>query len=500
MPSSQDNSHVDQPRTEIDPPQIVLIRAHYRKQYRAAGFPVGVALVAAYLESKGVPTKIIDLAVQKNWKEALKEHMGGEAPILAGVSFQITQYPEALEIARFIKESYPATKVVFGGSYASSAPRDCITNPDIDVVCCSEGEITAYELLEAFKKGTPLDTIDGIVFQRDDGSVAQTPPRALIEDLNQMPMPAYHMLDLEPYILAEHTSDFTGKKRRCMELITSRGCPYNCIYCHSFFGKKFRGRSPEMVMDEIRYLYLNHRVTEFVIWDDTFTMDVERAKKICDLIIGSGLKIVLQLRGGVRAEQMDEELMAKLKQAGTETMCVGIESAVWRIQKMIRKNLKIKKVEELLALAQKYRITTIGLMMMGFPGETIAEIKENIRWAHRSQLDYNFFSIVTPFPNTELYETAVREGYFSSSGDLDNMHVMIPHMETPEVKSGRLKWLQIQGYIKFYSRPRRLLKLLSSAYIFKTFASSLRDYIKIAATYYGRKLGGQPRISTKANG
>jgi anaerobic magnesium-protoporphyrin IX monomethyl ester cyclase len=473
--------------------KVLLTRAHYRKQYRAAGFPVGLALVASYLESRGITVRMLDLAVQSNWKDALRKEMEEHPPTVVGVSFQITQHEEASQVARFVKQNDASAKVLFGGSYASSAPGYCIRNPDVDVVCCAEGELTTFDLLRAFENGQPLDSVEGIVFRREDGHVVQTPPRPLIEDLDKMPMPAYHLLDLEPYICAEHTSDFTGKKRRCMELITSRGCPYHCIYCHSFFGKKFRGRSPELVVNEISMLHEKYAVSEFVIWDDTFTMDIQRAKDICGLIIRSGMKITLQLRGGVRAEQMDEELMAKLKDAGAETMCVGIESAVWRIQKLIKKNLKIKKVEELLELARKYRITTIGLMMLGFPGESIAEIKESIRWAHSSQLDYTFFSIVTPFPSTELYDMAVREGYYSGSDDLKNMHVMIPHMETQEVKASRLKWLQIQGYLKFYLKPRRLVRLFSSAYIFKTFASSLRDYIKIAASYYGSKLGNQPQ-------
>jgi anaerobic magnesium-protoporphyrin IX monomethyl ester cyclase len=493
MQSYPNDSSASSPLPGKLPSRILLIRAYYRRQFRAAGFPVGVALVASYLESRGVQVRILDLAVQKDWRSALEKEMKENAAPVVGVSFQITQYEEALEIARFIKKDYPATNVIFGGSYASSAPRECIRNPEVDVVCCSEGEFTTLDLLQAFENGRPLDTVEGIVFQRDDGEIVQTPPRALIENLDEMPLPAYHLLDLEPHIRAEHTADFTGKKRRCMELITSRGCPYHCIYCHSFFGKKFRGRSPQHVMDEILLLHREHGVTEFVIWDDTFTMDIQRAKDICDLIIASGIKIVLQLRGGVRPEQMDEELMAKLKEAGAETMCVGIESAVWRIQKLIKKNLKIKKVEELLALAKKYGITSIGLMMMGFPGESIDEIKENTRWARQSQLDYTFFSIVTPFPNTELYELATRKGLFSKSRELKDMHVMIPHMETSEVKSGHLKWLQIQGYLKFYLKSRRLLKLISSAYIFKSFAGSLRDYIKVAASYYGRRLGNQPR-------
>jgi radical SAM superfamily enzyme YgiQ (UPF0313 family) len=290
---------------------------------------------------------------------------------------------------------------------------------------------------------------------------------------------------------AEHTSDFTGKKQRCMELITSRGCPYHCIYCHSFLGKKFRGRSPQHVMNEILLLHDKYRVSEFVIWDDTFTMDVQRAKDICDLIIRSGIKISIQLRGGVRVEQMDEELMAKLKKAGVETMCVGIESAVWRIQTMIRKNLRIRKVEELLNLAAKYNITTIGLMMLGFPGEKVHEIRESIRWAYRSRLDYTFFSIVTPYPGTELYDLALREGYYKREGDFRNMNVMVPHLETTEVKPGVVKWLQIQAYLMFYLRPRRLRKLLSSAYTLKAFAGGLLNYMSVAISYYGRRFSSQ---------
>jgi anaerobic magnesium-protoporphyrin IX monomethyl ester cyclase len=471
--------------------KVLLMRAHYQKHYRAPGFPVGIALIAAYLESNGIPVQMLDLAMHRDWKEALRTEMENHAYSIVGVSFQITQYEEASQISRYVRQNNPAAKIVYGGSFPSAAPKDCISNPDIDVVCRGEGELTLLQLIRAYENSQPLDAIPGIVFRREDGRIVETEPKAQIDNLDLMPLPAYHLFDLEPYICAEHTSDFTGKKYRCMELITSRGCPYHCIYCHSFFGKTFRGRSPQHVMNEILLLHQKHGVTEFVIWDDTFTMDIQRAKDICDLIIQSGIKIAIQLRGGVRVEQMDEELMAKLRQAGVETMCVGIESAVWRVQKMIKKNLKIEKVDVLLDLARKYKITTIGLMMMGFPGESITEIKESIRWAAKSQLDYTFFSIVTPYPGTELYDIAIQKGYYSKDGDFKNMHVMIPHMETSEVKPGRLKWLQIQAYMEFYFRPRRLRKLLSSGYTMKAFFSSLLDYMTVAISYYGRKFSNQ---------
>ena len=471
--------------------RLLLTRAHYEKQYRSPGFPVGIALIASYLESKGIFVRLLDLAVAEDWKGALKQEMERHAYEVVGVSFQITQNKGAFQIAGYLKQNYPGTRVVFGGSFPCSAPHDCLKDPNVDVACCAEGELTMYDLMQAWEHGKPLDMVEGIVFRREDGQIVQTPPRALIEDLDQMPFPAYHLMDLEPYIRAEHTSDFTGRKHRTMELITSRGCPYHCIYCHTIFGKKFRGRSPQHVMDEILLLHDKHQVREFVIWDDTFTMDIERAKAICNLIVGVGLKIALQLRGGVRVERMDEELMAKLNKAGAETMCVGIESAVARIQKLIKKNLSIGKVEGLLDLAEKYRITTIGLMMLGFPGEKLEEMKESIRWAYASKLDYAFFSMVTPYPGTALFDLAVRDGYYIQDGNYDNMNVMIPHMGTSGVTARKVKWLQIQGYLRFYSRPRRLRKLLSSSFTLKAFIRSLGNYVAIAVSYYIKRNGTQ---------
>ena len=430
---------------------------------------------------------MLDLAIAEDWKAALKQEMDQHAHGVVGISFLVTQAAAAFQIASYVKQNYPGTKVVVGGSFPSSAPRDCLKSPDIDVACCGEGELATLDLVRAWEQGRPLDEVDGIVFRRNDGEIVETPPRALIEDLDEMPLPAYHLTDLEPYIRAEHASDFTKQKCRSMELITSRGCPYRCIYCHTIFGKKFRGRSAQQVMNEILLLYSKYQVREFVIWDDTFTMDVQRTKAICDLILGAGIKIHLQLRGGVRVERMDEELMAKLKLSGTETMCVGVESAVDRIQKLIQKNLSIRKVDEFLDLAEKYEITTIGLMMLGFPGEKLEEVKESIRWASASKLNYAFFSMVTPYPATALYDIAIREGYFVKDDNFESMHVMNPHMEMPELPSKRLKWLQIQGYLRFYCRPRRLRYLLSSTRTAKNFISSLANYVAIAASYLRSK-------------
>lgn len=464
--------------------KLLLTRAYDDKQKRSPGFPVGIALIASHLESQGVFVRILDLAMAQDWEAALKAEMDQYAFEVVGVSFMITQAAAAFNIARHLKQNYPGTKIVAGGAFPSSAPQECMQNPDFDVACCGEGELTALDLMRAWEQGRPLDTVEGIAFRREDGQIVRTPPRPVIDDLNRMPLPAYHLMDLEPYIRAEQVSEFTGQFHRSMELSTSRGCPYLCIYYHPIFGKKFRGRSPENVMNDILLLHNKYQVREFVIWDDTFTMDVQRAKAICDLIVAAGLKIHLQLRGGVRVERMDEELMSKLKMAGAETMAVGVESAVARIQKLIKKNLSIRKVDDFLDLAEKYRMTTIGLMMLGFPGETMAEARQSIRWACASKLHYTFFSLVTPYPGTALYDLAVREGYYAGNENYAQMNVMVPHMETPEIPSRKLKWLQIQGYLKFYLRPRRLRYLFSSSFGARDFIRDLANYTATAAGYF----------------
>jgi anaerobic magnesium-protoporphyrin IX monomethyl ester cyclase len=470
--------------------KLLLTRAYDEKQQRSPGFPVGIALIAAYLESQGVFVRVLDLAVAADWQLALKSEMERHAFDAVGVSFIITQTAAAFQIARFLKQNYPGVKTVAGGSFPSCAPLECLKNPDFDVACCGEGEETALELMRAWDEGRPLDTVEGIAFRREDGQAVQNPPRPPLLDLDRMPLPAYHLLNLDPYINAERASDFTGQLHRSMELITSRGCPYQCIYCHTIFGKKFRGRSAQNVLNDILLLHDKYGVREFVIWDDTFTMDIERAKKICDLIVEAGLKIHLQLRGGVRVERMDDELMSKLTAAGAETMCVGVESAVPRIQKLMKKNLDVRKVDTFLDLAEKYRVTTIGLLMLGFPGETLAEVRETIRWTCDSKLHYTFFSLVTPFPGTALYDMAVREGYYEGNQNYSEMNVMVPHMQLPGLPPKKLKWLQIQGYLRFYLRPRRLKYLLSSTFTAKDFLRSLANYVATAAGYF-RKSGAE---------
>ena len=158
------------------------------------------------------------------------------------------------------------------------------------------------------------------------GFFLRTAPRPPIEDVDSIPLPAYELLDLDRYAVAE-SARHTPKYKRAIQIFTSRGCPWRCTYCHDLFGKKFHPRSPGNVFREIELLYHDFAIREFMIEDDIFNFDMDRAKKICDLIIESDMEIALQFGNGVRLERLDEELIQKLAAAGTHHMCIAIESA-----------------------------------------------------------------------------------------------------------------------------------------------------------------------------
>ncbi len=256
--------------------------------------------------------------------------------------------------------------VVFGGQHPTIVTEEVLRQDYCDFVCVGEGEETFGDFLEVFASGGDLTQV---------GPRIQGPRRELrrstlrdrqIEDVDSIPMPAYHLLDMDRYAEAE-TGRYTPKYKRAIQIFTSRGCPWHCTYCHDLFGKKFRGRSPENVLAEMRLLYDRYRIQEFMIEDDIFNFDMDRAKRICDLIVEQGLQIALQFGNGVRLERMDEELVRKLAAAGTHHVSIAIESASPRVQSLSRKNLKLHMVNDVVRWTRKYRINTLGFFMIGFP-------------------------------------------------------------------------------------------------------------------------------------
>ncbi len=440
------------------PLKILLIRPKSVYADVVAGIPIGIALLASVAEQKGHKVRILDIGLEPDPARSLEKVFEESEYAVAGLSCMSVEFLGGLETARSIRRLSPATHVIFGGQHPTIMPEQVMKSECIDSICIGEGEDVWSEFLDRISAGGDLEGVPGLWFRRD-GEIHRNLPRNAYVDVDSVPMPAYHLLDIERYFDIDFVR-FPTVDRHAIQLFTSRGCPYRCIYCHDLFGKKFRGRKPELVWEEMKFLHDTYGIREFMIEDDIFNMDLDRAKKICDLIIASGLEFGLQFGNGVRLERFDEELMCKLARAGTHHMAIAVESANDRIQKLIKKHLKLNRFNEVLGWSRKYKIETLGFFMLGFPGETVAEIDQTIKFACDSYFDEALFSIATPYAGTELNDLVRATGSIEGGNDLHEEWEGVVRIKSEEWDYRKLKWLQRKAYFYFFLTRFRFVKIL----------------------------------------
>jgi len=396
--------------------KLYLIKIKKELPYTHVTQPLGLMYIASSLlrEKKHEVTIIDMIADNLSVKETCKNIEKGSPPMV-GLSVLSVEASIMHLMAKKIKKISPEITVMVGGPHASSDPKSILSDENIDFLVLGEGEETMKELLKALDHGNPLSEVRGIAY-RKNGEIVFTPPRPFIEDLDALPFPAWELIKVERYFDLPTFNIFYASKRY-MSIFTSRGCPYHCTYCHNIFGKRFRVRSPENVFQEIEYLYKRYQIREFQIVDDSFNVNKERAKKICDLIIRSGLKIFLTFPNGLRGDIMDQELLLKLKQAGTYKITYAIETASPRLQKLLRKNINLPKLQDTITLTNKLDMLTHGFFMVGFPTETKDELQLTIDYAQKSKLNTLGLHVLTPFPGTEIYNQILKMGESNVTND-----------------------------------------------------------------------------------
>ncbi len=363
--------------------------------------------------------------------------------------------------AETVKSWSSSCLVLAGGPHATDAPEEVLLETLVDCVVIGEGERTFTEILEAVRSGRPLARIAGTA-AREHGRIVRGPARTLIEDLDAIPRPDYSLVDLDAFTNRYLT--FTSKIfQPHANILTTRGCPYRCMYCHNILGKAFRARSPQNVFDEIRWLHDELGMTDFQIVDDIFNLDIERAKAICDLVIQSDMKLTFSFPNGVRGDRMDEELIDKMAAMGTKFVSYAIESASPRIQRLIRKNLRLERVFDAIEYSTSVGIVTRGFFMLGFPTETLDEAKETVQFAVSSSLCGATFFTVVYFPGTDLYKLAQSLGYFRD-GPAEVRRDYVQVADGPyEFETEQLAQLKRSAIIQFsFSEERvdRALRLL----------------------------------------
>jgi len=438
--------------------RVALVQTYHPYTQFTHVHPLGVMMIAAQARESGFPdVHILDMKVLDWTPEQALEELKRLEPDVIGLSAMTYEAGCMHELAKLVRAQLPEARIVCGGPHPSVAADDVLADDAVDFVVRGEGELSFAELLQGIQDGrTDWTGCPGISW-RKDGQIVHEGDRPPPAKLDEMPFPAWDLIDHELY----HDVPRGGVIYAAKEFATmfsSRACPWRCTYCHNSYGKAFRERSAENVLEEMSMLVNRYGVKEFVFMDDIFNFRPERAKKIAQGIIDARWKIKLTFPNGFRGDILDEELVDLLKRAGMYRCMVAIESAVPRIQKVMKKNLKIERTGKIVDYIAKQGVMVHGAFMLGFPTETEEEMQATIDWAAGSSFHTAAFFRVIPFKGTELFQQVEHAG-FELPSDWSKYEPYRSEINLSEVPEDRIFKLRKNAYRRFYLNPKRLWRI-----------------------------------------
>jgi radical SAM superfamily enzyme YgiQ (UPF0313 family) len=427
----------------------------------ATPVPLGLGYVASYLLRRRPDDqlKIIDGRNLRLTPGQMVQEAVRYQPDLVGISAINFEADQVHILSGMLKQALPQAWVVVGGPYAS-ANRGAILeqDPNIDYLLVCEGEQSFYALVEKLESKSDLEGVPGLFFRRD-GRVHFTGEPEPISDLDDLPFD-WELVNPRSYYQyrasGRNSQNIIKHSFKTLSVITSRGCPFGCIFCHNIFGRKFRKRSAERVVEEISLLRGKYGCEELEIVDDCFNLDLARAKAICRGIIERKLGLHLSLPNGIRGDIVDEEFLDLLKAAGFYRIAFAVESASPRIQQIIHKKIDLDKVQWAITETAARGMFPTGYFIMGFPTETAEDIEQTIRFARQSKLSVASFFYLNPFPGTEVARMAGEEKVLGKLfRDYSTMTVNLSALD-----DRTLHKLNKRAYREFYLDPVRALRTL----------------------------------------
>ena len=439
--------------------KVLLLRPAAEKKSMARVLPLGLLAIGSVLKRAGHQVKILDLRISNSPDEELDAVMSSFDPQVVGIGVMTIECKYGFIDAAKVKKINPNVTVIFGGPHCSHEPQFILNDSNVDLMVSGEGDLTIVELIDALEEGKDVAGVPGIAYKKN-GSYLRTAERPVIRDLDTIDQ-EYDLINLERYFNFQSSMDFfpVFRNKRFIPLVTSRGCPFKCTYCHDIFDKSIQYRSPEAVVNEIEYLIKVYGIREFHIVDDVFNVNMKRAKIVLDAIIERNLNIHISFPNGLRADFFDDELIDKMQRAGVYRMALGIESGSQRIQDMIKKDLDIKIIYDVVEKLTSSRMSVHGFFMLGFPSETREEMKETIDFACDLGLTTANFSLVIPNPGTDLRQTFI-ESRESNFEDFSEYTFDAASSNASEVEGDDLIKLKREANRRFYLSAQRLRHVL----------------------------------------
>lgn len=437
----------------IDPPRIYFYK--FSKVY----FPnIGLLSLASYLEKYGYEVKVVDMSVLNlKWKD-ISKFIEDEKPNIVGVSGTANVAYECMMLARLIKETDPSIITVFGGIHFSLVTEESLrVCRQIDYIVIGEGEITFLELVKEIEKGMKKEDmlrVKGIAFLCGDNYI-QTPPRSFIEDLDALPMPAYHLLLMDRDKLFE-----LGKYG--LGCTFSRGCIYTCKFCaQTFFWKnRWRAISAVKIVDELELLNKRYKKRTFIFGDESFLMERRRVIEFIEELEKRKLDIEFTILSRVDQIITNKDLLPKLRNLGLCTVMLGIETYS---QEMLDKLDKNQKVENIYLASEYIRKIKIPIFMAfvvwGEWGQNRKDILNLLKESEKNRINWLAASCITPWPGTPFFEEMKEKNRIEilDYRRYNLFHVVMP---TRYLSTRKLERLNIEIYFRWWFNPIRILRNL----------------------------------------
>lgn len=455
----------------IFPPAENAVRALYtfeENEDTSIGIkpPLGVMYLAAYLKQKSKHiVKVLDCQVEQLGEKEIEEEIRQFDPHIVGISAWTDFWYDAYRCIQIAKQVNPNIHVTVGGPHVGIFGKETLEHSGCDSVIVGDGEIPLLWLANSIANNVELDHLPGI-HNKKSGYQKGPDEFFILSNLDSLPFPDRHSVPLNKYFSA------VSKSRVVTTMITSRGCPFHCIYCKLNFQKNI-ARSAENVVAEFEQISASG-IKEVEIYDDTFTWSKKRVINICNGIIEKGLDIHWAIRD--RVSSADEEMMAWLAKAGCSRIHYGIESGLDRTLRRIKKNITSEQAKNAVGMAKKFGMEVLTYFMLGLPGETAEDMQASIQFAKSLNPDFSTFSVAVPYAGTEMYQEGLASGiipedYWMQYAIKPTPKFEVPHFWEEFLTKQELQRMRDKATRSFYFRPgyilRQTMKAKSPAEIFR---------------------------------